>query len=587
MKAPEPPYRTPLRAALLALALCFAFPPRADAADKCPSGAKRERGRCVCPAGERLAPDGKRCVGGPAPVIGTTKATEPKIKAKGPAASGDHVPAGAKVQILGLSKDDGLYNSRSQYLGKEGVVYPSDLYQNGPAKKGDYYTGTVNIDGVEYFFYQVSVTILGFGALPEKSKAAYGEFVASGSVVKISDISSTDIYYKERKKLSGLTCTVGSEGLVQTGAAWYGGPVDCDNGTSWYFYQFTFDLISEPVAALSACLPGALTAPSISGKRVEILDISSADGYYKDRAAIIGKQGYISDDAAKNGPAGAACWYGGTFTADDGTSYYFWQAQAREVAAAASCQAGASTAASFLDGQAVSILDIGPGDLYYPDRAKLIGKHGKVSGDLHNNGGCAFGGGFTADDGTYYYFAEAQVKPDTTGPVVATPPAAPACLTGAATSAKFKDGEKLTILDIAPDDAYYSSKGTIIGLRGKASGEVFNAGGCWYSGGFTADDGTYYYFAKTQVKMGGEPPIDLKSLKAYTGAVLKAGAWVILLDFAAEDAYYKDRASIVGKRCKVDTGTLGPTSGGYYGGNVLCEDGSSYYLFKAKVALSK
>jgi hypothetical protein len=649
---------------LVALALFLVAIPKAEAADKCPSGAKRERGRCVCPTGQRLAPDGKRCVSsaGPSPTY-TPKVTEPKVKAKGPPASGDHIPSGAKVQILGLSKDDGLYVNRSQYLGKEGVVYPSDLYMSGAAKKGDYYGGTINIDGVEYYFDHVSVTILGFGAVPTVAVAPYGDFVAGGSVIEITDLSSSDIYYKEKKKYVGLRCTVDSDGLVPTGGVWYGGPVTCDDGSTWYFYQVSFSLISSPSTTAGPCVAGASTAASVNGKRVEILDVAPEDAYYRDRFSIVGKLGYMGTDSANNGPSSARCWYGGSFTADDGTSYYFWQAQVRETTAsapsAAVCAAGASTASGFQDGQEVIILGLGAGDLYYPESSKYIGKKGRVSGDLHNNGGCNFGGGFTADDGTYTYFAEVQVSP--TGAVAATPAcqasaatgpnlkdgtrisildidpadlyykdrtsisgkggkvtgdlysvggcwyaggftsddgtyyyfakvqirsttAEATCAPGSATAAKLKDGEALSVLEVSPEDGYFKSKSALVGQRGKATGELFNTGGCWYSGGFTGDDGIYYYFAKVQLRAGSAP--DLSKLKAYTGGALKAGTAIILLDFAAEDAYYKDRASLVGKRCKAD-GSLEPASSGYYGGSITCEDGSAYYLFKAKIALSK
>ncbi len=77
----------------------------------------------------------------------------------------------------------------------------------------------------------------------------------------------------------------------------------------------------------------------------------------------------------------------------------------------ATCPSDGSTADSFADGDRVVLLSINTDDAYagseYESRLPMSGR---VDGDLHNNGGCWFGGGFVGDDGTDFYFYKAAFK---------------------------------------------------------------------------------------------------------------------------------------------------------------------------------
>lgn len=77
----------------------------------------------------------------------------------------------------------------------------------------------------------------------------------------------------------------------------------------------------------------------------------------------------------------------------------------------ASCPADAATTDAFEDGARVVLLAINTDDAYagseYEGQLPLAGT---VQDDLHNNGGCWFGGGFVADNGTDFYFYKAAFK---------------------------------------------------------------------------------------------------------------------------------------------------------------------------------
>lgn len=76
-----------------------------------------------------------------------------------------------------------------------------------------------------------------------------------------------------------------------------------------------------------------------------------------------------------------------------------------------SCPAGASTASDYADGARMVLLAIHSDDAYagseYESRMPISGR---VDGDLHNNDGCWYGGGFVGDDGTEFYFYKAAFR---------------------------------------------------------------------------------------------------------------------------------------------------------------------------------
>jgi hypothetical protein len=579
-----------LKRALVVLGSLFLglLTPQSFAAN-CPSGATMIRGKCTCPTGKVPSLDGRRCVAPPKTTEKERTKTKAEPKVKGEPAKGSSIPSGAKIRILSLTKEDPFYDIRNQLIGKEGVVYPDPMSKILSAPKTDagIYQGTISIDGIDWYFYQVSISILDFGVTPTKKTAAYGDFVPEGSILTIKEVLPADLtYYKTKiKKLKGQKCTVGAAGLVPNGGAYYSGEVTCTDGNLYYFLGFTFNLdkAAASVATAAACDPSAYinsAVPIIAGQRVKVLGFSSLDPLYADRASIIGKEGYVTSTMALfNG-----CYWEGKFTADDGTFYSFYEAQLKDLGKSTSsaCLASAATVKSLLGGQKVKILEVGPGDATYVDREKWKGKTGLVSGDLFNTGGCWFDGGVTVEGGAYTYFSQIQVQE------LSPPPPTPTCAADASTVASFVEGTKVTVVEIAPIDLYYGERTKWLGQSGKVTLSLLNGGGCWYGGEITFDNGEVRYFASIQVKessastgSGG----NLSKLNAYTGASLALGTSVTILDVSSSDIFYGSRSSIIGKACKVGDGPLLSAGSGWFSGQLYCVDGTSYSFAQVSVML--
>jgi hypothetical protein len=569
--------------------------PQSQAAN-CPSGATMIRGKCTCPSGKVPSLDGRRCVD-PSTKPNTKPAPKKDPKIKGEPAKGDSIPSGAKVRILSLPKEEPFYDIRAQLLGKEGVIYPDPMVKAAAAPKtgAGYYKGIINIDGIEWYFYQVSISILDFGATPAKKTVAYGDFVPEGSKLTLKDVSTSDLtYYKTKlNKLVGQVCTVSIGGLVPNGGSYYSGEVNCDDGKNYYFLGFTFTLDAK-AKVTETCDAKAFkgTTPLGLGQRVKILDISSLDGSFADKKTLVGKEGYITSTTTYST---GACWWEGGFKTDDGAQYYFYQAQFQDLgkSAGTACSKDASTTQSLLGGAKVKILEIGPGDPTYTEREKWKGKIGYVSGDLFNMGGCWFDGGIVVDGGAYTYFNQIQIQE------LAPPPPTPACASDASKAKEIKENIYVTILDIAPSDLYYGERDKWVGKAGKITLSLLSEGTCWYNGEVTFDSGEIRYFAKIQVKEGksltpaptptnpGGSSSSLSKLKAFTGDSVALGTSVSILDIGNTDIYYDQRNNLLGKSCKVITEEMRTTgASGWFIGHLSCTDGKSYSFAQVAIQLS-
>jgi hypothetical protein len=244
-----------------------------------------------------------------------------------------------------------------------------------------------------------------------------------------------------------------------------------------------------------------------------------------------------------------------------------------------SCPPGANTA-TLSEGTRVKVLAIHSEDAYHSDAVRIIGTQGKVSGDLHSNGGCWMGGGLTADDGTYYYFYKAAVEVIS---YEAVPVTGAACPPGANTAA-LTAGTRVKIVALHPDDAYHSDSARIIGTVGAVADDLHSNDGCWMGGGFNADDGNYYYFYKAAVTVLGSPTTVTPTGERFMGASLSAGQKFRIVALHPDDAYYPDRVSILGKHCHVGD-TMNNQGPGWYSGQAYCDDGTDYYFFKVGVVL--
>lgn len=343
-----------------------------------------------------------------------------------------------------------------------------------------------------------------------------------------------------------------------------------------------FMVVGVPTGQATDCPPGVTTSAPANGVKVKIVSVHPDDAYFSSASDLIGTTGTGTDLTVMEG-----CWMAGSFAADDGESYYFYKAAmvvtggAAAPVADASCPAGASTVSDFAEGQRLKLVGIHAEDAYYSDSATLIGTKGVVSGDLHNNGGCWFGGSFTADSGdSYYFYKGAFVALDG---AAAAPTPAVACPAGSASSG-IAGGSRVRILGLHPDDAFYGDRGSLVGLSGKVDGDLHPTEGCWLAGGFVSDAGQDYYFYKAAVaNIGGSSG---SADKQYKGGSVSSGTTFRVLDIHADDAFYGDRSSIIGKTCTA-TDELSKMAKGWFAGPAVCTDGSDYYFYKVGVALLK
>ncbi len=143
--------------------------------------------------------------------------------------------------------------------------------------------------------------------------------------------------------------------------------------------------------------------------------------------------------------------------------------------------------------------------------------------------------------------------------------------------------ERVRVVDLSSEDAYYTDKSTIVGITCTTDGPSTYNGDGWHGGSVKdCTNGTTYYFYKAAyVDMGPAPaPASLAIPGTRATRPLPSGGRVKILDVHSEDAYYADRATIIGKACRLD-GESSFKDVEWHGGQVYCDDGSSYYFYKA------
>lgn len=169
--------------------------------------------------------------------------------------------------------------------------------------------------------------------------------------------------------------------------------------------------------------------------------------------------------------------------------------------------------------------------------------------------------------------------------------------TGARAMSSVPAGESVKIVDIDPEDAYYSDRASIIGKVCVTDEPSSFKDGGWHGGSVhcTSSTDTYYFYKAAYEDLGPAPagsviapPTTTTAAPPPSGpppagsatASLPSGARVKILDVAPDDAYFSDKGTIIGKSCTLQE----PSSvkdGGWQGGSVNCDGGDSYYFYKA------
>lgn len=415
---------------------------------------------------------------------------------------------------------------------------------------------------------------------------AYSGTIGSTDKVKIIGLSKDDAYFSDAAEIIGTSGRI--EGAFSTGTCWYAGQFYGDNGDSWYFYQVALMVTGSGGSVGGGCPGTAYTgsAPT-SGTRIKVLTVSPDDAYYSSRASY-GLEG-VSGRTDGSWSSTGSCWYAGQFYTDAGDSYYFYQAAieilgAGSAATGGSCPAGAYTGGVPASGTKITVLTVSPEDAYYSSRSSygLEGKTGRTDGSWLKTGEpCWYAGQFYADNGDSFYFYQAAF---TTSGASGSPGTCPSTAT---TKSSIPGGARVTLIDLHPDDAYYSMKSTMIGLSGKVDGDLHSNDKCWMGGGFTADNGSYYYFYKAaftegsaSAVSGGAKPHGIR----FMGGSVADGARFVIVALHPDDAYYPDRATLKGKACRA-VGNLPSQGPGWYSGQARCDDGTEPYFYKVGVSL--
>ena len=222
-----------------------------------------------------------------------------------------------------------------------------------------------------------------------------GPTLAAGSVIKISEIHRDDYSGADKKKMLGQLCTATGP-LTPADGRYYAGQVTCNDGQSYYFSKWRFEVMHEA--------PAIPTTPVIpSGSVVTIKELDPTDSNYGQVSAIVGVNCTLSGDWY---PSSASLHYAGSATCGDpvyGTSYYFTKVKVDIV----------SQPVVYQDQERVRIKSVSPIDGYAYDAARLTGMECTAQGQLTPYSGDPrfHGGSVLCKDQQYYGFTAIEVEP--------------------------------------------------------------------------------------------------------------------------------------------------------------------------------
>lgn len=142
------------------------------------------------------------------------------------------IPAGHNVRVLSIQSDDAYYADRANIEGRECVTTADTTINDG------FQGGAVSCGTDSYYFYKA--TLVDVGVAPATAGAVDGarakESVPSGARVKILDVATDDAYYSDRANIVGKLCTT-QEATSLKDVEWHGGSINCDDGSTYYFYK--------------------------------------------------------------------------------------------------------------------------------------------------------------------------------------------------------------------------------------------------------------------------------------------------------------------------------------------------------------
>jgi hypothetical protein len=249
--------------------------------------------------------------------------------------------------------------------------------------------------------------------------------------------------------------------------------------------------------------------------------------------------------------------------------------------------AGLAHADPLAPGTLVVIDAVSKKDAFYENRGTLVGQACRVGPDGMNPSGRGWHGGpATCSDGQDYFFYRVRltVLPDGVAALVA-PTQAPAVpdapevtaevLNQGASMTEWRPGSVGTITGISDEDAFASSRATLLGKRCRVSvAPLSPSGEGWWSGELACEDTSYYFY---QVGLKHEPAF-------LVDATWPAGSLAKVVAVDPTDAHHAVRERLEGHTCSVIASPLVPSGDATFGGRLFCDDGSHWQVFRVRLA---
>jgi hypothetical protein len=343
------------------------------------------------------------------------------------------------------------------------------------------------------------------------------------------------------------------------------------------------------------CLTLSSFSQSISkGTIVKILEISSSDTYYEERADFLGKNATALGMLTKDDDG----FYSGTLEVENGRTCFFKKVKVSKVDDnKRTFDSKSLFTGSIPSGTKFTILEVPSDDAYYSDRKNIEGKTGITTSSLTVDKDGYTSGSLKTDDNSTYYFYKVRLGKSTSPP--STSSSSSSSYSSVSKTVKYvtgtiPQGTALYVADISPDDSYYSDRQKYIGKKGKVTkSNLTMKDDGYYAGDFAYDDGSTAYFYKA--KFSKEPVAKLPASNVTISKTsdewddakgdddIEDGDRVEITAISTEDSYYDNKEEYIGKKGTAGSDLEYDDGGEGYGGTITLDDGSKPYFYLVKI----
>ena len=239
--------------------------------------------------------------------------------------------------------------------------------------------------------------------------ASTASSIPSGAAVKVIGLHPEDAYYD-----GSYATTVGVSGtttdtLDNQGDCWFSGPMNGNDGSSFYFYKAALS-VQGGIAAeapTTACPSGALTGQPVVGQKYTVLGLHPDDAYTGGGTVSNGMEVTFGDGTTVRD----GCWISGPAQSSAGELYFFKVAVGSASAGGgrvlSSCPSNAHRGA-IPAGSTLTFLGIDPEDAYANGTGNFQpGQVMTADGAMNSNGSCWYGGSVSWPGGSAYFYKAA------------------------------------------------------------------------------------------------------------------------------------------------------------------------------------